>query len=202
MNIFRNVNCLCNGKQGVLQMGKKKNGHFCNACGRSRPNEKFSGKGHRQHICKDCKRKGELTYETSTSEYDREVNNLNKAIRKCLIVYSQSSSFILFEYQRARYITRDDFESEIFIYQANVDQKFLVDKTLKKNEAFMDVLVKKYYECINNRHVVDCDDELERELLVRSKKRQQHIEVILSINNLVYKDGEPPPLSEEQKQRS
>lgn len=31
--------------------------HYCRICGRSRPNEKFSGKGHRNHICKDCARK-------------------------------------------------------------------------------------------------------------------------------------------------
>ncbi|WP_262393179.1 hypothetical protein [Sporolactobacillus inulinus] len=31
-------------------------GHYCRICGRTRPNEKFSGKGHRNHICKDCSR--------------------------------------------------------------------------------------------------------------------------------------------------
>ena len=36
---------------------KKKPGHYCRICGRRRPNEKFSGKGHRHHICKDCSRK-------------------------------------------------------------------------------------------------------------------------------------------------
>ena len=40
-------------------MGKKKNkmkrgGHSCRICGRRRSNEKFSGKGHRNHICRDC----------------------------------------------------------------------------------------------------------------------------------------------------
>ena len=29
-------------------------GHFCRICGRNRPNEKFSGKGHKNHICKQC----------------------------------------------------------------------------------------------------------------------------------------------------
>ena len=29
-------------------------GHFCRICGRTRPNEKFSGKGHKNHICKLC----------------------------------------------------------------------------------------------------------------------------------------------------
>jgi ribosome-binding protein aMBF1 (putative translation factor) len=31
-------------------------GHFCRICGRSRPNERFSGKGHRTHVCKECAR--------------------------------------------------------------------------------------------------------------------------------------------------
>ena len=33
---------------------KKQPGHYCRACGRRRANEKFSGKGHAAHICKDC----------------------------------------------------------------------------------------------------------------------------------------------------
>ena len=33
---------------------KKLPGHYCRICGRRRPNEKFSGKGHATHICKDC----------------------------------------------------------------------------------------------------------------------------------------------------
>lgn len=28
--------------------------HYCKICGRYRANEKFSGKGHASHICKDC----------------------------------------------------------------------------------------------------------------------------------------------------
>jgi hypothetical protein len=32
-------------------------GHFCRICGRVRANEKFSGRGHRDHVCKDCQHK-------------------------------------------------------------------------------------------------------------------------------------------------
>ncbi len=32
-------------------------GHYCRICGRNKPNEKFSGKGHKNHICKECSRK-------------------------------------------------------------------------------------------------------------------------------------------------
>lgn len=31
-------------------------GHYCWVCGRTRANEKFSGKGHARHTCKDCAR--------------------------------------------------------------------------------------------------------------------------------------------------
>jgi hypothetical protein len=30
--------------------------HDCYACERSRPNERFSGRGHARHICRDCQR--------------------------------------------------------------------------------------------------------------------------------------------------
>tara|TARA_Y100000588_G_C14119886_1_gene866825 strand:- start:722 stop:1123 length:402 start_codon:yes stop_codon:yes gene_type:complete len=36
-------------------MGRKKSrGHYCKICGKSKANENFSGKGHRNHKCKDC----------------------------------------------------------------------------------------------------------------------------------------------------
>jgi hypothetical protein len=43
---------------------KKKRGHFCWCCERIRANERFSGRGHARHLCKDCSRLGqeELAY--------------------------------------------------------------------------------------------------------------------------------------------
>ena len=34
----------------------KRRGHYCRICGSRKPNEAFSGKGHRIHICKKCAR--------------------------------------------------------------------------------------------------------------------------------------------------
>ncbi len=31
-------------------------GHFCRICGRTRPNERFSGGGHRTHVCRQCQK--------------------------------------------------------------------------------------------------------------------------------------------------
>lgn len=33
---------------------RKHRGHYCKICGDYKPNEKFSGKGHAKHICKEC----------------------------------------------------------------------------------------------------------------------------------------------------
>ncbi len=35
-------------------MTKKHKGHYCKICGEYKSNESFSGKGHAQHICKEC----------------------------------------------------------------------------------------------------------------------------------------------------
>jgi len=32
-------------------------GHYCRICGRERPNEQFSGKGHKIHVCNRCNAK-------------------------------------------------------------------------------------------------------------------------------------------------
>ena len=32
-------------------------GHYCMICGRMQANEKFSGKGRKNHVCKDCSEK-------------------------------------------------------------------------------------------------------------------------------------------------
>ena len=41
----------CEGLEGIGM------GHYCRICGRQRPNEQFSGKGHRIHVCKRCQAK-------------------------------------------------------------------------------------------------------------------------------------------------
>lgn len=48
-------------------------GHFCWACGRVRPNEQFSGKGHQRHICRACARLGpsELAYLQALRDMNR-----------------------------------------------------------------------------------------------------------------------------------
>jgi hypothetical protein len=35
---------------------RKRSGHFCWCCGRRRPNERFSGRNHGRHLCRECAR--------------------------------------------------------------------------------------------------------------------------------------------------
>ena len=55
---------------------KKQSGHFCWCCGRHRPNERFSGRGHRNHLCKDCSKLGkeELEFRQHVRDIDRLVD--------------------------------------------------------------------------------------------------------------------------------
>ena len=69
---------------------KKRRGHYCRICGCLKPNEAFSGKGHRNHICKKCARlpkekREEIEYKDEIFNYlrqshisDRNVSRLRK----------------------------------------------------------------------------------------------------------------------------
>src|SRR5262249_31836067 len=54
----------------------KRRGHFCWCCGRIRPNEMFSGRGHARHLCRDCAKlgAGELAYRQMARDIDRLVD--------------------------------------------------------------------------------------------------------------------------------
>jgi hypothetical protein len=45
-------------------------GHYCKICGCNRANEKFSGKGHKNHICKECSKlpKEKIQFEMAMEE--------------------------------------------------------------------------------------------------------------------------------------
>ncbi|MDL4842495.1 hypothetical protein [Aquibacillus rhizosphaerae] len=91
--------------------------------------------------------------------------------------------FFLFKFQKERYITRDDFESEFFVYQSTKDQKFFFAESLTLAGLFLEILYKKYNETMENGQTFDYDELLENDSII-SKKRKQHLKVIFSINNI------------------
>ncbi|QNB47892.1 hypothetical protein BR63_17490 [Thermanaerosceptrum fracticalcis] len=71
-------------------------GHYCKICGRIRADEKFSGKGHRNHVCKDCSKKPAAERDKLTAMNRMymlyQYSNLSKNNRKMLQKYLQSDS--------------------------------------------------------------------------------------------------------------
>jgi hypothetical protein len=47
---------------------KRRRGQFCWRCGRVRANERFSGKGHARHLCKDCEKLGSAELEARQAQ--------------------------------------------------------------------------------------------------------------------------------------
>jgi hypothetical protein len=58
---------------GKKRRKRKLPGHYCWACDRLRPNEKFSGRGHARHLCGDCAKLGaeELAYRQAVRDLQR-----------------------------------------------------------------------------------------------------------------------------------
>jgi hypothetical protein len=54
---------------------KRRSGHYCWACDRMKANEKFSGRNHARHLCKDCARLGkeELDYRQAIRNMEQSV---------------------------------------------------------------------------------------------------------------------------------
>jgi len=51
----------------------KRHGHYCRICGSIKPNEAFSGKGYKNHICKICSKRPKK--EIDTIEQKEEIYN-------------------------------------------------------------------------------------------------------------------------------
>lgn len=103
-------------------------GHYCRICGRTRANERFSGKGHKKHICEECSKlsvteNDEMTIVNQIYSLCRYIN-LSKANRRMLEGYLQHKSdkvraaskeilkeFALFKYNDLPELN-DDYEDD------------------------------------------------------------------------------------------
>ena len=65
----------------------KRHGHYCRICGNLKPNEAFSGKGHRIHVCKQCARlpkeeREEIEHEEEIFNYLRQSHISDKNVSR------------------------------------------------------------------------------------------------------------------------
>ena len=61
---------------------KKRRDHYCWCCDRVRPNERFSGKGHARHRCRDCAKNSaaDLAYRQGVRNIDRLVDRFRGVV--------------------------------------------------------------------------------------------------------------------------
>lgn len=73
-------------------MTKRRRGHFCWSCGRSRSNESFSGHGHARHVCRECSRLGkeELEYRQAIRNVDRALHSDHCISRRDRVILERS----------------------------------------------------------------------------------------------------------------
>ena len=89
-------------------MGNRK-GHYCIVCGKVKSNESFSGKGHSQHICKNCfkkppeKRSEEIAINKINKLY--KYSNLSRQNKKML------NNFLDHKSNRVRKAAQDAYEN-------------------------------------------------------------------------------------------
>ncbi|MFS0862017.1 hypothetical protein [Fredinandcohnia sp. 179-A 10B2 NHS] len=120
-------------------MGKKKRGHYCFKCGRDRANEKFSGKGHRQHICKDCKRKGNQKEEVPTIKPSF---NFRRILKIRSVVMTDTREYMFFTIHNNIYCLIDfdeSFEAMSYIYKYHQDLQPSFKLTSELNNNFEDI---------------------------------------------------------------
>jgi hypothetical protein len=76
-------------------MGKRKRkteqGYYCWCCERVRPSKRFSPRGRRRHVCKECKRLGEaeLTFRQAQRDIDRTRGLSGAILRKRRSVFER-----------------------------------------------------------------------------------------------------------------
>jgi ribosome-binding protein aMBF1 (putative translation factor) len=67
-------------------------GHYCRICGRTRANEKFSGKGHKNNVCKDCSSKSVKKAKRNSSSEDDFVFEI-KVLTNDVLIQSENMFF-------------------------------------------------------------------------------------------------------------
>ncbi|MFV2049617.1 hypothetical protein ACEWK1_19955 [Metabacillus sp. YM-086] len=122
-------------------MGKKKQGHYCFGCDRYRANEKFSGKGHRQHICKECKSKGkekEIFFDIKPHH-----NRLIKLLKVQCVVFKEENEYLFFSIRGQTYLITNLEEQPLyalnFIYKFNKNRRPTLTITDELNDHLEDV---------------------------------------------------------------
>lgn len=134
-------------------------GHFCWCCGRVRANERFSGRGHARHLCRDCRKLGpeELAYRQAVRNIERLVTFGSGLIRR-----KQRAVF-------ARYLESPNprvrrYAEEVAAFDREQRQMFGIEQRITDiveaaQARFWEMAAEEGAEIITLREPPACDDD-------------------------------------------
>lgn len=108
--------------------------HYCKICQTYKADEKFSGKGHKSHICKACKGKSLPKKEKSIKPIK---NPFMKAIKIIEVITFEFDPRILILFKRgsSEYVAyRDEYNRDYVIFQFNKKEEHFELTTIFDNE--------------------------------------------------------------------
>lgn len=170
-------------------MAKKKlPGHYCKICGEQKANEKFSGKGHAKHICKECdalpqEKKNEMQYINRilglAGKYPR-----SKADWELLRKYARSTKYPevaelakdILGWNTSKGDSEDSFgieDEDIFSDDADIDclPVFSEKKKFSELDNYEKMVLRDYIYSAIAEHLEYSDKQLGENELIETKKR-------------------------------
>lgn len=148
-----------NRKRHKARKTQSRGGHFCWCCGRVRANERFSGRGHARHLCRNCHQLGpeELAYRQAVRDIDRLVTFESGLIRR-----KQRAVFARYLEHRNPRVRRYAEEVAAFDREqrdlARIEQR--IEDILEEAQArFWEIANEEGAEIITVREPPACDDD-------------------------------------------
>lgn len=160
-------------------------GHFCYGCGENRPNEKFSGKGRKQRLCKECKKEGldKIDFNPPTEKHSE--HYYSRKVKNPLVLQHDIGFILLFEYKRSKYILAP--EPDFNIYQFLPDLAvFIIAEQFKDSFNMWDACASKMEGSIRVEpeeylEAFDGSDEFQLQLPDRKKR---YLDVVSALENI------------------
>ncbi len=107
----------------------KPHGHYCHACGRRRPNEKFSGSGHASHICREC---------VNEKRAERKRENEMKAFGPAYLVNRKRIAVELNYENWKSFLWQDEIDLPVSEFPYEDDGIYDVDWGIDKYDSYID----------------------------------------------------------------
>jgi hypothetical protein len=161
--------------------GELKVGHYCIICNEIKANEKFSGKGHRRHICKNCSKKG-TQYLNEFKESQRRVQHYINNVKSISMLYIEGEQYSIFKYKDSIYVAEGEQEElgDVYFY-IKKENEFLYSEEFSKSWDIREALLKRYYDMVDNSQYVDYEELVEIGACILTKRQRKYEYIFYAI---------------------